>query len=169
MKTKFCLLLLLISISSFAQRFGYVDTSYILKKLPSYLQAQERLNRQADSWEKEIENHKIELENMIVSLNNEKIILTKEKITEREEKIEAKRKAISELEQKYYGPEGELIKAQINYIKPIQNEIYNIVNQVAKRRNYSFIFDKGNGDLIMLYSDPKYDISEEVLRKLKEK
>lgn len=168
MKQKISFALIFVGISIFAQRFGYVDTDYVLKNLPAYQQAQDRLNKQTEHWEVEITQHQSELDEMINALNNEKIILSEEKIKEREKEIVEKKKNIADLEQKRYGPKGDLISAQLSFIKPLQDQIYNAVNKVAKRRNYGFVFDKGNGDLILIFSDPKYDISEEVLKTLKE-
>lgn len=169
MKLKISFIFLFAGIFIFAQRFGYVDTDYILKNLPAYNQAQERLEQQTQNWENEIAQHQSELDEMINTLNNEKIILSDEKVSEREKEILEKKNFIAELQQKRYGPKGDLINSQLNFIKPLQDQIYNAVNKVAKRRNYGFVFDKGNGDLILIFSDPKYDISQEVLKTLKEK
>ena len=166
LKYKLIPIFALISILSFAQRFGYVDTDYVLENLPSYRTAQQQLQTQAENWAKEIENHQTQLDRMQQELEAERILLTKEKIQEREEKIIAKKEEIKKLQDKRYGPKGDMISTRINLVKPIQDRVFNAVNRVAKKRNYSFIFDKANGDLIMLYSDPKYDISEEVLRTL---
>ena len=166
LKYKLIPIFALISILSFAQRFGYVDTDYVLETLPSYRTAQQQLQTQAENWAKEIENHQTQLDRMQQELEAERILLTKEKIQEREEKIIAKKEEIKKLQDKRYGPKGDMISTRINLVKPIQDRVFNAVNRVAKKRNYSFIFDKANGDLIMLYSDPKYDISEEVLRTL---
>lgn len=157
---------LLLSISIFAQRFGYVDSDYILENLPSYQSAQKKLEMQATNWAKEIENHQNQLDEMISDFENEKILLTEEKIKERKEKIEKKQEEITKLQEKRYGPQGDMINTRRNLVKPIQDQIFNAVNKVAKKRNYSFVFDKANGDLVMLVSDPKYDISEEVLKVL---
>lgn len=163
-KYKLIPIFLLLSCSIFAQRFGYVDTDYILENLPAYENAQSKLNLQSENWAKEIENHQNQLEEMVADFESEKILLTDEKIKERQDKITEKREEIIQLQEKRYGPNGDMINARKNLVKPIQDKIFNAVNKVAKKRNYSFIFDKANGDLVMLISDPKYDISEEVLK-----
>uniref|UniRef100_UPI0039A5381D OmpH family outer membrane protein n=1 Tax=Ornithobacterium rhinotracheale TaxID=28251 RepID=UPI0039A5381D len=166
LKFKLFFLLIFLSIFTFAQRFGYVDTDYVLSNLPSYASAQKQLETQALNWAKEIESHESVLEQMLQELESERILLPKEKVQEREQAIQAKREEINQLKIKRYGPEGDMINARRNLVKPIQDQVYNAVDKVAKRRNYSFIFDKANGDLIMIYSDPKFDISEEVLKTL---
>ena len=152
-----------LAVDSFGQRFGYVDTDYILNSLPQYAEAQQRLDAQAGNWAQEITNHQATLENMLSEFQSEKILLTKEQITEREKQIEDQRNRIAALQEQRYGQNGDLVSVRRNLVKPIQDQIWNAVKIVAERRKYSFVFDKGS-DLVMLYSDPKYDISEEVLR-----
>lgn len=154
-----------LSIFTMAQRFGYVDTEYVLNSLPQYASAQEKVNAQAENWAKEIANYENELNRELIEYEGEKVLLTKEQIEQREKGIEEKRNKISDLKEQRYGPTGDLISLRRNLVKPIQDQVWNTVKQVAERRKYSFIFDKGS-DLIMIYSDPKYDISEEVLKKL---
>lgn len=166
LKTKIIPLFLLLSILTFAQRFGYVDTDYVLKNFPAYQRAQKQLEDQVNHWVTEIEGLKETLSQMQQTLETERILLTKEKIAERELKIKEKKEEIKQLEEKRFGPKGDMIATRIDLVKPIQDQVYNAVDKVAKRRNYGFVFDKANGDLIMLYSDPKYDISEEVLKNL---
>lgn len=147
----------------FGQRFGYVDTDYVLNSLPQYADAQQRLDMQANNWATEIENHIEQLEVMLTEFQNEKILLTKDQVAEREAEIAEKRQTIKDLQAQRYGPNGDMLSVRRNLVKPIQDQIWNAVKTVAERRKYSFVFDKGS-DLVMLYSDPKYDISEEVLR-----
>ncbi|MDO5655141.1 MAG: OmpH family outer membrane protein [Flavobacteriaceae bacterium] len=163
MKNLLLLLITLCTTALYGQRFGYVDTEYVLNSLPQYAEAQQNLNAQAGNWSQEIQNHQASLENMLSEFQAEKILLTKEQVSEREKQIENQRKLISDLQEKRYGPQGDLIAIRRNLVKPIQDQIWNAVKTVAERRNYSFIFDKGS-DLVMLYSDPKFDVSEEVLR-----
>ncbi len=163
MKNSIVIFIFLISASMFGQRFGYVDTDYVLNSLPQYADAQQRLDMQANNWATEIENHNEQLEVMLTEFQNEKILLTKDQIVEREADIAEKRQTIKDLQAQRYGPNGDMLSVRRNLVKPIQDQIWNAVKTVAERRKYSFVFDKGS-DLVMLYSDPKYDISEEVLR-----
>ena len=163
MKSSFLIVLVILSANMFGQRFGYVDTDYILNSLPQYAEEQQRLDMQAVNWASEIQNHNEELEGLLMEFQNEKILLTKDQITERETQISEKRALIKQLQEQRYGPNGDMLSVRRNLVKPIQDQIWNAVKTVAERRKYSFVFDKGS-DLVMLYSDPKYDISEEVLR-----
>lgn len=154
-----------LSLTVYSQRFGYLDTEYVLNSLPQYTDAQNRVDIQAKNWQQEIEGKQNTLEKMRIAFQNEKILLTKDQIAEREKQIEDSEKEITDLKEKRYGPTGDMLTTRRNLVKPIQDQIWNAVKKVAERRKYSFIFDKGS-DLVILYSDPKFDISEEVLRML---
>lgn len=158
---------LLIGLSSQlnAQRFGYVDTDYILENLPQYTQAQQRLKTQTEQWNQEVQNRQEAVDKRHADFLNEKVLLTEEQIKKEQEDIDFEIKSIKELQEKRYGQGGDLIKLRQSLVKPIQDQVWNAVKTVAEKRNYGFIFDKGS-DLIMVYTDPKFDISREVLLQL---
>ncbi|MBS7334175.1 MAG: OmpH family outer membrane protein [Weeksellaceae bacterium] len=149
-----------------AQKFCYVDTQYILENLPEYTNSQNRLKTQTENWQKEIEAKQENLTKVQAAFEAEKILLTAEQVKEQEKKIADELKAIKDLQEKRYGPTGDLVFMRRALVKPIQDQIYNATKQVADKRGYSFVFDKGS-DLIMIYTDPKFDISREVLNILK--
>lgn len=149
-----------------AQKFCYVDTQYILENLPEYTNSQNRLKTQTENWQKEIEAKQENLTKVQAAFEAEKILLTAEQVKEQEKKIADELKAIKDLQEKRYGPTGDLVFMRRALVKPIQDQIYNATKQVADKRGYSFVFDKGS-DLIMIYTDPKFDISRDVLNVLK--
>lgn len=148
-----------------AQRFGYVDTDYILQNLPEYNQAQQRLKTQTEQWNQEIQNRQATLNKNQTDFLNEKVLLTEDQIKKEQEKLDLEQREIKQLQEKRYGENGDLIRLRKSLVKPIQDQVYIAVDAVAKKRNYGFIFDKGS-DLIMVYTDPKFDISREVLLQL---
>lgn len=148
-----------------AQRFGYVDTDYILENLPQYNQAQQRLKTQTEQWNQEIQNRQETLNKRQADFLNEKVLLTEDQIKKEQNEIDTELAEIQQLQEKRYGQEGDLIKLRKALVKPIQDQVWIAVKEVAERRNYGFIFDKGS-DLIMVYTDPKFDISREVLLQL---
>ena len=149
----------------FAQKFCYVDTQFILESLPEYTNSQNRLKTQTESWQKELEVKQENLAKVQASFEAEKILLTPDQIKDQEKKIAEEIKAIKELQEKRYGPNGDLVFMRRALVKPIQDQIYNATKQVADKRGYGFVFDKGS-DLVMIYTDPKFDISREVLNVL---
>lgn len=163
---KLIILFLFTYFSLFSQRMAYVDTDYILQKIPKYKEAQSQLDKMAREWQIEIDAEKMELRKFIVSLENERILLTKDLIDERETQILEKTASIDKLQQKRFGAEGDLITQRKQLVKPIQDQIFNAVHEISKRKHYDFVFDKSS-DLIMLYYNKKYDISDKVLKKIK--
>ena len=151
---------------TFAQKFCYVDSEYILENLPEYTTSQSRLKSQTESWQKEIEQKQENLTKLQAEFEAEKILLTAEQVKEQEKKIAEEVIAVKKLQDKRYGPSGDLVNLRRSMVKPLQDQIYNATKEVADKRGYSFVFDKGS-DLIMIYTDPKFDISREVLQTLR--
>ena len=144
-------------------KIGYIDTEYILENLSEYSEVSERLENQAQRWNSEIQKKKREILGMKEALNAERILLTKELIDEMEQEILIEENDLEEFQQKKFGPNGELIIQKIQLTQPIQDQIFNSIREIAKSKKYDFIFDKSS-DLVMLYSDKRYDISDQVIQ-----
>ena len=165
-KSYFFILLFLTYTFIFGQRgikIGYIDTEYILENLPEYNQISKRLEEKAGDWKKEIEERSRKIDQKKESLKSERILLTSEMIEEIEEEILIDEEELSEYQQKRFGPRGDLIIQKQQLIQPIQDQIFNAIRELAKSRNYDFIFDK-SADIVMLYSDKRYDVSDQILR-----
>jgi outer membrane protein len=148
--------------SSQAQKFAYVDTDYILNKIPEFKQAEDKLDDFSDDWQKEIEGKYTNVEQMYRAYQQEQVLLTDEMKTKREEAIITKENDAKNLQQKYFGPEGELYSKRQELIKPIQDKIHDAIQQLAANNKYQAIFDSSS-DLIMLYKDNNLDKSDKVL------
>ncbi|MCK4664342.1 MAG: OmpH family outer membrane protein [Bacteroidales bacterium] len=159
-------LVLIFGSTIFSQKYAYVDTEYILSNIPSYESAQEQLDRLSVEWQKEIEILFSEIDKMYKDFQIEKVLLTDEMIIKREDEIINKEKEAKELQKKRFGKDGDLYKKRMELIKPLQDDIFNAVKEIAAEGNYAVIFDVSGGGLSMLYTDPKYDKSDEVLDKL---
>jgi outer membrane protein len=164
-KLLFISLFLLIALTSFSQKFAFVDTDYILKKIPSYRSAQEQLDKQAAVYQKEVEEKYAEIDKLFKTFEAEKVLLTEEMKTRREDEIIAMEKSAKDLQMKYFGREGMLFKKREELVKPIQDQVYNTVKEIATEGGYAIIFDSASSSN-MLYTNPRYDKSDEVLQKL---
>ncbi|MBP9849851.1 MAG: OmpH family outer membrane protein [Flavobacterium sp.] len=167
---KLLFILALITFSSQAQtargvKIGYIDMEYILEKVPDYAEANNQLEQKAQKWKQEIEVKKTEITKLKDALKTERVLLTKELIEEREDEISYLEKELLDYQEKRFGPKGDLIIQKSVLIKPIQDQIFTIVQDVAEQRKYDFIFDKSS-DLTMLFAAQKYDISDFVVKKL---
>lgn len=157
--------LFLLSGFAMAQKYAFVDTDYILNRIPSYKAAQDQLDKLSEEWQTEVEAVYSEIEQMYKNYQTEKVLLNEEMRVKREEEIVNKEQAAKDLQKEYFGRDGSLFKKRQELVKPIQDEIYRIVKEIATEGNYAVIFDTASG-ANMLYTDPKYDKSDEVLEKL---
>jgi Skp family chaperone for outer membrane proteins len=144
------------------QRIAYIDMEYILENVPEYLEAQNTLDTKVQKWRKKLDTQARHIEVLKTDLANEKVILTKDLIEEKEEEISLKQEELRRLESLYFGPNGDLFLVRKQFVKPVQDQVYNAIQNIAARKKYDFVFDKSS-DLVMLYSNKKYDISDLVL------
>ncbi|MCR6639777.1 MAG: OmpH family outer membrane protein [Sporocytophaga sp.] len=159
------LLLCLITLSSNAQKFGYIDSDYILKKLPEYSKAEKELNMLSSKWQAEIEKMKKEYEKMQTDFKAEEILLTEDMKKERLDTLAGREKAIKEYQKKIFGFEGMIFLKRQELMKPVQDKVFEAVEKVAKSKSLQIIFDK-SGDLVMVYTNPIHDYTDYVLEEL---
>lgn len=161
-----CLALLML-VPTMAQKFSvaYVDMQYILKNLPQYETANEQLNMISRRWQKDIETAQQEIQIMTSNFQTEQIFLSPDMKQRREEEILAKEQEVLELKRKYFGQDGEWFKKREALLKPIQDEIYNAIQEIANRKGYDVIKDRSS-DPSLIYMSSKLDISDQVLEAL---
>ena len=163
-----CLFLAFIAVQTMegqarGNKLGYIDMEYILQNVPDYTEAKIQLEQKAQKWKLEIDTKKIEINKLKEALKAEKALLTKELIDERETEISFLENENLEYQQKRFGANGDLILQKSVLVKPIQDQVFTAVQDIAERLKYDFIFDKAS-DLTMLFAAKRFDISEQVLR-----
>lgn len=144
-------------------KIGYIDMEYILQNVPDYTEAKSQLEQKAQKWKQDIEAKKIEIAKLKDALKTERALLTKELIDEREEEIKFQETELLDFQQKKFGPNGDLITQKAVLVKPIQDQVFTAVQDIAEAKKYDFVFDKAS-DLTMLFSAKRYDISDQVIR-----
>lgn len=166
MKKIFLLVVLLFTATTFwsqrGQLIAYIDMEYILENVPEYIQAQNTLDAKIAKWKNNLDKQARHIEVLKSDLANEKAILTKDLIEEKEEEIELKQIELRRLESLYFGPNGDMFLVRKQLVKPIQDQVYNAIQGIAARKKYDFVLEKSS-ELVMLYSNKKYDISDLVL------
>lgn len=148
-----------------AQKFAFIDTEYILNKIPAYRSAQEQLERTSKQYEAEVEKGYEAIEKKVKDFQAEQVLLTPEMRQKKQQEIIDDESKVKELQQKYFGHDGLLFKKQEELIKPIQDQVYNAVKDIASEGGYAAIIDVAASGSV-LYSSPRYDKSDEVLQKL---
>jgi outer membrane protein len=164
----FIILITLIGLTSLsvqAQKFAYVDSDYILERIPEYSSAQDQLEKLSLNWQSEIEEIYQQIDLMYKKYQADKILLTQEMKNKRESEIINKEKEAKELQRKRFGPEGDLYTKRKELIQPIQDKVYNAIQDFSNEKRYDVIFDKSS-NLIMLFSNNSLDKSDDILKML---
>jgi outer membrane protein len=156
----------LLSLPTMAQRYGVVDTEYILANMPEYEQAKSQINNLSEQWAGEISAMQSELQSLKDALAVERILLSPDKLAQREKAIRDKEAEVLDLQQKYFGPDGELFKKRAQLVQPIQDKVFGAVQAIAVKRKLDLILDK-SADSGVLFVNKEKDYSDEVLNSLK--
>ena len=155
----------ILSAAAYAQRVGFVDSDYILKHIPDYTSVQKQLNSLSDQWQKDVDNKFAEVDRLYKAYQADEVLLTPDMKKRRQDEIALKEKEAKDFQRLKFGPDGELTQRSNALIKPIQDRIAKAVQSVAESDDLDIIFDK-NSEVIMLYANPRYDKSAEVITKL---
>ncbi|MEI6889635.1 MAG: OmpH family outer membrane protein [Bacteroidales bacterium] len=156
---------LLVSLSSQAQKFAYVDSQYILDNIPEFAEAQAQLEELSNQYQKEIDAKFADVDKMYKEFQAQAVLLPEDMKKKKEQEIIDAEKEAKSLQRTRFGKDGDLFKKRQEFVKPIQEKIYNAIQEIATGNNYAVIFDKG-GSLSILFANPKYDVSDDVLDKL---
>lgn len=144
-------------------RFAYIDMEYILANVPEYQEASVQLESRLQQWKQEMENDLNKVEQMKIRLEQERPLFTKELIEEREAEINFEESKIAEYQQKRFGSNGDLIQQKKQLIQPIQDQVFNAIQEIGVQRNYDFIFDR-TSNIGMVFSAERHNISDQVLK-----
>lgn len=149
----------------FSQKYAYIDSDYILNNMPEYTEAKQKLDKLADRWTKEIEKRYEVLRMKKENFAREEVLLPAEEKKKRAEEIEQLETEAMQMQKTRFGVDGDYFQKRQELIKPIQDRVYDAMQTVASKRNYSFVFDKANQSNLV-YADSKYDISKSVMKEL---
>lgn len=158
-------LLLMVSATSFGQKYAYIDSEYILSNMPEYTEAQAELDRIAVEWQKEIEAQFKKIDSMYKKYQVEAITLPEAMKQKRENAIIAAEAAAKDLQKKRFGKDGDLFKKREELVKPIQDRVFTAIEEYAKERGFAFVFDTA-GSMTIVYADAKWDINDQVMQRL---
>lgn len=165
MKKLWLLAALLLTTATFAraQRYCVIDSRYILEQMPAYDKAQQQLDSIAAQWQREIDTKFKQVDQLYKKYDAEKVMLSDALKKKRQDEIMAIEKEARDLQQQRFGYEGDLFKQREELVKPIQDKVYNAVQQLAAQHLYDFVLDKAGG-VTVFYADPKLDQTQEVLK-----
>ena len=161
----FISLFFLLSIESKSQKFGYVNSDFILNNMSEYKEAMTEIDNLSKAWEKEVSEMYDVLEKKEIILKNEEILLTKEMYEEKRIQLDEEWKEVREYQQKVFGFEGLYFLKKKELIEPIQDILFESVEKVAKKNRLQIIFDKSS-EPILLYTNPIHDYTDYVMEDL---
>jgi outer membrane protein len=147
------------------QRIGYVDSAYILSRVPEYATAQQTLDRQAQQWQNDLDQRRTEIEEMERDFSARELLYTDAERDRRRREISDRRRESDALRLRYFGPEGELFREQNRLMRPVQERVLEAIEAVARDGNYDYVFDK-SGDYLFLFARAQHDLSDRVLDEL---
>jgi outer membrane protein len=148
-----------------SQTYAFIDSDYILKNVPEYTDAKEKLDKIAERWTKEIEDRYAVVKTKKDNYQREEVLLPKEEKEKRKQEIEKLEKEAIELQTMHFGNNGDYFQKRQELIKPIQDRVFTAMKKLAKKDGYAFVFDKANQSNL-IYADKEYDISDDVLEEM---
>jgi len=165
---KYLLICLLVfaSLGTFAQKFAYVDTEYILTHLPEYKSALNQLDVLSEQWQQQVDTSFDQLDEMYKAYQADQVLLTEDMRKRRENEIIEKEKQAKDFQRRIFGPEGELFQSRAKLLNPIQTTVTKAIAEVAKAKFFDFIFDKSSEATMMIYASSNYDVSNDVIVRL---
>ncbi len=166
LKIVFLLLIMLQAMPVAAQKFGYIDSEFILNKHPDYKIIQQELSALSSEWKKEAQNLDKEIKEIYSLLKAEEVLLTEEMYKQRVAAIKLKEKESQEFNSRIFGIEGQYFQKQAELLQPLQSKIYDAIERVSRKNNLAMLFDKASVPTGIIYTDPRHDYSEFVLEEL---
>ena len=164
-KVIICLFFLIGTTFAFSQKYAYIDSDYILENIPEYKEAKDKLDKLADRWTKDIEDRYAALRTKKDNFAREEVLLPSEEKQKRKEEILKLETETMEMQKLRFGVKGDYFQKRQELVKPIQDKVFEAMQDIAIKKTYTFVFDKANQSNLV-YADPKMDISDAVLKEM---
>lgn len=166
MKTIFIFICgLFLTLNASAQKFGFIDATFVMTQMEDYKKAEKEIDQLSKQWQKEISEMYTGIDKMYKSFRLEEVLMTKEMKEDRVAEIKKKEDAAKKYQNKIFGFEGLLFLKRQELIKPVQDQVYEAVEKISKKKKIQIMFDK-SGDLVMIYMNPQHDYTDFVLIEL---
>ncbi|KAA6338243.1 hypothetical protein EZS27_013734 [termite gut metagenome] len=164
-KTIFFIVFIFVAVTANAQKFALIDMEYILEHIPAYKQANERLEQLSQKYQNDVDVVMQQAQSLYTEYQSKVASFSEEQRVKKEEEVIAKEKTVAELRRKYFGQEGDLFKEREKLMKPIQDDIYFVIKEIAEIEGFSLVTDRASASGI-IFASPRIDISSKVLTKL---
>lgn len=162
------LIILLAACCSFSHaqsKIAWINSQAIMDKLPEAQDAQRQLDNIVADWQSELTKMQAEWQKKFDEYDKKKLILTDQLRAQSEKDLQDLDKKIADFRNKKFGQNGELFTKQNELMKPVQNKIFKVVQDIAKENDYDYVLDK-SADVLLMYSNDKYDLTTKVLERI---
>jgi outer membrane protein len=147
------------------QKIGYVNSESIMQTLPEAIDAQKSVDNLVQQWEAELQKMQAEWKRKFDDFDKRKLILTDQVRADQEKELRDLDQAITDYRNKKFGQNGELFLKQAEVMKPLQNKLFKILEEMAREDGYDYIFDR-SGQILLLYANDKLDLTAKVLQRM---
>ncbi len=148
------------------QKVGWIDSQEIMKQFPDAVEAQGKLDALVAQWQGEINKLQTQLQQDADDYQKRRLILPEQARVQKENELAEEQKKISDLRNQRFGQNGDLFQQQNTIMRPVQEKIMQAIQDVAKDQSYDYIFDK-SGQVLLMFASDKYDVTQQILDKLK--
>jgi len=153
------------SVAPAQSKIGYINSEAIMQALPEAIDAQKSLDAQVAQWEAELQKMQADWKKKFDEYDKRKLILTDQARADQERELRELDQSIADYRNKKFGQNGELFQKQNEVMKPIQNKIFKVLEEIAKEDGYDYVFDR-SGEILLLYANDKYDLTQRVLSRM---
>lgn len=147
------------------QRIAYIDTEYVLSQMPEYTSIQETLDQLEQEWEQELREQEQAIDELYREYEARELLYTEEERQQMQEEIAQAEREKEQMRETYFGPDGELYQQQRDLMRPIQEQVLEVVEEIALTEGYDYVFDK-SGEFLFLFAQDDYDLTDQVLNRL---
>lgn len=144
--------------------YALVDMQYILTNIPQYKEATEQLQETAKGYTAEVKKLQDQAGTLYADYRKQMGSLSADQRASSEKQIVEVENRAAELQQKYFGPKGEMAKLQEQRIKPIQDKVYEAIKLYSRKYGVYMVLDRASGMGTIVYADPAADISNDILK-----
>jgi outer membrane protein len=153
------------SVACAQTKIGHINSEAIMQALPEAIDAQKSLDGLVAQWEAELQKMQADWKRKFDDYDKKKLILTDQVRADAEKELRDLDQAISDYRTKKFGQNGELFQKQNDVMKPIQNKIFKVLEDIAREDGYDYIFDK-SGEILLLYANDKRDLTSLVIQRM---
>ena len=147
-------------------KLGYVDSQVILSQYSEAIKAQGELDALTNKWSAQVDSMTLAYQQALADYQKQANTMTEDKKLEVQKTLIAQEQSIIDFRKVKFGQNGDIYQKQEEIFSPVKKKIYAAIEEIAKKENMQFVFDK-SGDILLLYADSAFDITFQVLDKLK--